>query len=84
MLAVIRLGREAVPELVVLMQNQDASVRFNAIKAVEFLGRDAEAAVPALKEASADIDPRVRLAAISALRLLTAKMPSPIAPKRAL
>ncbi|MBK8269322.1 MAG: HEAT repeat domain-containing protein [Planctomycetes bacterium] len=61
------MGKPAVPELIKLLANDDAQVRWYAIDALGRIGTAASEAVPALKEAAEDEDESVRKNAAWAL-----------------
>jgi len=67
----IGAGADAVPPLVRLLGDPDAERRTDAVECLFFVGKDARAAVPALRAAARDKDQNVRELARDLLRKLT-------------
>jgi hypothetical protein len=67
-LAMVHMGRPAVPVLVKTLQHQQASVRFLAADALSHIGPPAQDAVPALIQRLNDEDKSVRVKSLEALR----------------
>src|SRR5262249_36594949 len=67
LLTVPDAGKEAVPELVKALQEEDSNARFYAAWALGRIGPEAAEAVPALLEARANIDGDIRRKVIFAL-----------------
>lgn len=73
----LRLGRnhpldaEAVAHLSRAMKDPDPNVRWNTVHGVYWFGDAATNALPAIQEATQDVDPRVREVAAEAIRDLT-------------
>jgi hypothetical protein len=62
-----KAGKPGIDALVKMLARPDAPARLMAIRALGQIGRPAEAAVPAVKKATADKDANVRRAAVLAL-----------------
>jgi HEAT repeat protein len=66
-------ARAMVPELIEMLKDKDAVMRYCGAGALGYLGPDAQPAVPVLVEALKDGDTRVRIAAADALRIIDAQ-----------
>jgi CubicO group peptidase (beta-lactamase class C family) len=66
-LALGRIGRPAVPVLIVALGHPNSEVRWSAAIAIGRMGPAGDAAIPALTRAASDADDNVRYAAVTAL-----------------
>lgn len=71
--SLVSLGKPAVPALIDALQNQDPAVRNGAAIALGKIGKDASAAIPALKKALGDNDFQVRSSVMQALSFIDRK-----------